>query len=62
MNPEVPNWAKGVVAKPKIDTSEIGTQVDTQMITWPPTASLSPEDYFRSFFVQGKTAWDRCLS
>ena len=43
-------------------SSEIGGQVDTQPITWPPTASLSAEDWSESLFLEGQTNWYRCLS
>ena len=59
---KAPVSSTGVVAKPKAVSSEIGGQVDTQPITWPPTASLSPEDWSESLFLEGPTNWYRCLS
>ena len=59
---KAPVSSTGVVAKPKAVSNEIGGQVDTQPITWPPTASLSPEDWSESLFSKGQTNWYRCLS
>ena len=53
---------KGGVAKPKVVTSEIGGELDTQAIMWPATAGFSPEDWSHILFVKGKTNWYRCLS
>ena len=52
--PKVQISVKGVVAKPKVVTSEIGGEVGTQAITWPATAGLSLEDWSQSFFLEGE--------
>ena len=59
---KAPVSSTGVVAKPKAVSSEIGGQVDTQPITWPPAGSLSPEDWSESLFLKGQTNWYWCLS
>ena len=48
---------QGVVAKPKVVTTEIAGDVDTQAITLPATGGLSRDDWSRSLFLKGKTNW-----
>ena len=62
VTPKVPISVKSVVAKPKVVTSAIGGEVDTQAIMWPATTGLSPEGWSQSLFLKGNTDWYRCVS